>query len=98
MGRASKSGATRVTRAHRGGAGRPGRLIRAAARQPAATRGAPGGLKAEAVPLTGSPAALAEALLAFAAEGISHVQVELQSNSLAEVEAFASVLQALDRR
>ena len=58
----------------------------------------PAGLKAEAVPLTGSPAALAEALLAFAAEGISHVQVELQSNPLAEVEAFAGVLQDLDRR
>jgi alkanesulfonate monooxygenase SsuD/methylene tetrahydromethanopterin reductase-like flavin-dependent oxidoreductase (luciferase family) len=55
-------------------------------------------LSAGAVPLRGSPAVLADGLMEFAAEGISHVQIELQSNSLAEVEAFASVLEALDRR
>jgi alkanesulfonate monooxygenase SsuD/methylene tetrahydromethanopterin reductase-like flavin-dependent oxidoreductase (luciferase family) len=55
------------------------------------------GFRASAVPLTGSPSALAEALAAFAAEGITHVQLEMQSNSLAEVEEFGNVLQVLDR-
>ncbi len=49
------------------------------------------------VPLTGSPDALAEQLTAFAREGISHVQVALHPNSLAGIEAFAPVLDVLDR-
>jgi alkanesulfonate monooxygenase SsuD/methylene tetrahydromethanopterin reductase-like flavin-dependent oxidoreductase (luciferase family) len=56
------------------------------------------GVGERAAPLIGPPAALADALVGFADEGVSHVQLEVQSNSLAEVEAFASVLQALDRR
>jgi alkanesulfonate monooxygenase SsuD/methylene tetrahydromethanopterin reductase-like flavin-dependent oxidoreductase (luciferase family) len=56
------------------------------------------GVNTRAVPLIGSPAVLADALIGFAGQGISHVQLEVQSNSLAEVEAFASVLHALDRR
>lgn len=49
------------------------------------------------VPLTGSPEALAETLRAFAREGISHIQVALHPNSLAGIEAFAPVLELLDR-
>jgi alkanesulfonate monooxygenase SsuD/methylene tetrahydromethanopterin reductase-like flavin-dependent oxidoreductase (luciferase family) len=55
------------------------------------------GANASAAPMIGSPAALADGLIGFAGQGISHVQVEVQSNSLAEVEAFARVLDALDR-
>ncbi len=48
-------------------------------------------------PLTGSPAELAEALRAFAREGISHLQIVPTLSGLAGVEAFAPVLEELDR-
>lgn len=47
--------------------------------------------------LSGSPAELAEALRAFAAEGIGHIQVVLNPNTLASVERFAPTLELLDR-
>lgn len=46
-------------------------------------------------PIAGAPAAIAERLLAFAAEGIGHLQVHLHPNTPAGVEAFAPVLGAL---
>lgn len=48
-------------------------------------------------PLTGSPEEIAAALRGFAAEGISHVQVWLEPNTLAGIESFAPVLELLDR-
>jgi alkanesulfonate monooxygenase SsuD/methylene tetrahydromethanopterin reductase-like flavin-dependent oxidoreductase (luciferase family) len=56
-----------------------------------------GGTVAGAEPLTGSPEELAASLRAFAREGISHVQVWLTPHTLAGVEAFAPVLELLDR-
>jgi alkanesulfonate monooxygenase SsuD/methylene tetrahydromethanopterin reductase-like flavin-dependent oxidoreductase (luciferase family) len=50
-----------------------------------------------AEPLPGTPNDIAEALRAFAQEGIDEVQVWLAPNSPAEVEAFAPVLEQLDR-
>ena len=47
-------------------------------------------------PLRGTPAELAEAFRAFARMGIDEVQVWLAPNSLAEIEAFAPVLDLLD--
>jgi hypothetical protein len=47
-------------------------------------------------PLEGSPEEVAESLLSFAREGISHLQVWLAPNTLAGVEAFAPVLELLD--
>ena len=44
-------------------------------------------------PLTGTPDGLAAALRGFAEEGIDHVQVVLNPNTLASVERFASVLE-----
>jgi alkanesulfonate monooxygenase SsuD/methylene tetrahydromethanopterin reductase-like flavin-dependent oxidoreductase (luciferase family) len=73
--------------------GRSGRVLAALWRIGAGLAGA----STRPSPLIGSPAGLADALLGFAGQGISHVQVEVQSNSLAEVEAFARVLDALDR-
>jgi hypothetical protein len=51
----------------------------------------------EAIPISGSQEAIADSLRRFAAKGISHVQVRLQPNSLASIEAFAPVLERLDR-
>jgi alkanesulfonate monooxygenase SsuD/methylene tetrahydromethanopterin reductase-like flavin-dependent oxidoreductase (luciferase family) len=48
-------------------------------------------------PLAGSPEDIAGALRSFADEGITHLQINLTLTSLAEVEAFGAVLQALDR-
>jgi probable F420-dependent oxidoreductase len=48
-------------------------------------------------PIAGPPAALAEALRAFVRAGLTHIQVHLHPNSLAGIEAFAPVLEALDR-
>src|SRR5262249_36488929 len=48
-------------------------------------------------PLTRSPEALAAALRAYADIGVSHLQVWLEPNTLAGIEAFAVVLEALDR-
>ena len=47
--------------------------------------------------LTGSPEELAAAFRGFARQGISHVQVYLAPNTLAGIEAFAPVLELLDR-
>jgi hypothetical protein len=49
------------------------------------------------VPLSGSAAGLAAGLRAFAAAGISHVQVVLDPITVDAVEEFAPVLDALDR-
>jgi hypothetical protein len=47
--------------------------------------------------LTGSPEVLAEALRAFAREGISHIQIAFEPMSLRSIEAFAPILELLDR-
>lgn len=47
--------------------------------------------------LTGSPEMLAEALRAFAREGISHIQLMFEPSTLASIEAFAPTLELLDR-
>ena len=47
--------------------------------------------------LTGSAAELAETFRGFAREGISHVQVVLDPNSVAGIERLAPVLELLDR-
>jgi alkanesulfonate monooxygenase SsuD/methylene tetrahydromethanopterin reductase-like flavin-dependent oxidoreductase (luciferase family) len=49
-----------------------------------------------APPLTGSPEQLAETLRAYADAGISHVQVLIDPNTCAGIEAFAPVLALLD--
>jgi probable F420-dependent oxidoreductase len=49
------------------------------------------------VPHTGSPEEIAEALRAYAREGISHVQVVLHPNTVEGVERFGRVLEILDR-
>ncbi|MGN6813235.1 MAG: hypothetical protein ACTHMP_20405, partial [Thermomicrobiales bacterium] len=46
-------------------------------------------------PLAGPPAEIAGALRGFAAEGISHIQVVIQPNNLAGIEAFAPVIEVL---
>jgi probable F420-dependent oxidoreductase len=46
-------------------------------------------------PLTGSPEELAEELHRYAAEGITHVQLWLEPNTLESIEAFAPVLDLL---
>ena len=48
-------------------------------------------------PIAGSPAEIAAALRAFAAEGIAHIQVVLQPNTLEGIERFAPVLEELKR-
>jgi alkanesulfonate monooxygenase SsuD/methylene tetrahydromethanopterin reductase-like flavin-dependent oxidoreductase (luciferase family) len=48
-------------------------------------------------PLTGSAAEIAAGLRAYAAAGVGHVQVWLEPNTPAGIEAFASVLEELDR-
>jgi probable F420-dependent oxidoreductase len=48
-------------------------------------------------PLRGEPDEIAAELRAYASEGISHVQIYLDPMTLAGVEAFAPVLEALDR-
>jgi probable F420-dependent oxidoreductase len=47
--------------------------------------------------ITGSPEELAEALRGYAAAGFGHAQIWLEPSNLAGVEAFAEVLEALDR-
>jgi alkanesulfonate monooxygenase SsuD/methylene tetrahydromethanopterin reductase-like flavin-dependent oxidoreductase (luciferase family) len=49
-------------------------------------------------PLTGSPAEIAAGLRAYADAGLSHVQVWLEPNTPAGIEAFVPVLEELDRR
>ena len=48
-------------------------------------------------PLTGSPADIAAGLRVYADAGVSHVQIWLEPNTLAGIEAFAPVLEELDR-
>ena len=48
-------------------------------------------------PLAGSPEEIAAGLRAYASAGVSHLQVRLQPNVPASWEAFAGVLEALDR-
>jgi alkanesulfonate monooxygenase SsuD/methylene tetrahydromethanopterin reductase-like flavin-dependent oxidoreductase (luciferase family) len=48
-------------------------------------------------PVVGPPEELAALLRAYAREGISHVQLFLEPNNLAGIEAFAPVLELLDR-
>ena len=48
-------------------------------------------------PIVGTPAEIARALHAFAAEGIAHIQVALQPNNLAGIERFAPVIEELKR-
>jgi alkanesulfonate monooxygenase SsuD/methylene tetrahydromethanopterin reductase-like flavin-dependent oxidoreductase (luciferase family) len=47
-------------------------------------------------PIEGTPGQIAETLRGLAAEGVSHVQVVLNPNTAASVEAFAAVLEQLD--
>jgi probable F420-dependent oxidoreductase len=47
--------------------------------------------------LSGSPEELAEAFRAYAREGISHIQVVLDPNTVAGIEALAPVLDLVDR-
>ena len=49
-------------------------------------------------PLTGNPEELAEALRAYAREGISHMQVMLNPNTLEGLDGFAETLALLDGR
>jgi len=51
----------------------------------------------DAHPLSGTPEELAAALRTFAAAGIGHVQLVLDPNTIESVEAFAPVLERLDR-
>jgi hypothetical protein len=48
-------------------------------------------------PLAGSPAAIADALRGFAREGIAEVQVVHAPNTVRGIEAFAPVLEELDK-
>jgi alkanesulfonate monooxygenase SsuD/methylene tetrahydromethanopterin reductase-like flavin-dependent oxidoreductase (luciferase family) len=48
-------------------------------------------------PLAGSPAEIADGLRAYAAAGVSHLQVWLEPNTPAGIEAFSPVLEELDR-
>jgi hypothetical protein len=48
-------------------------------------------------PLTGKPDEIAEVFRALARSGISHLQVGIWPNSLAGIEAFGPVLEALDQ-
>lgn len=47
-------------------------------------------------PLTGAPEGIAEALLEYEREGISHLQVCLEPTNVETIEAFARVLEAVD--
>ena len=53
--------------------------------------------KMSVAPLQGSPDEMAEELRAYAREGIGHVQLWLEPNTLESLEAFAPVLELLDR-
>jgi alkanesulfonate monooxygenase SsuD/methylene tetrahydromethanopterin reductase-like flavin-dependent oxidoreductase (luciferase family) len=52
--------------------------------------------EAGAPPLEGDPAAMADTLRAFAAEGIGHVQLVVDPITRASVDALVPVLRALD--
>jgi probable F420-dependent oxidoreductase len=55
-----------------------------------------GGPEEKAPPLRGSPDRVAETLRAFAAEGISHVQLVIDPNTVASIERLGPVLEILD--
>jgi len=55
------------------------------------------GLNESSPPISGSAEEIAETLRAHAREGIAHVQILLNTTSLAGVEAFAPVLEQLQR-
>jgi alkanesulfonate monooxygenase SsuD/methylene tetrahydromethanopterin reductase-like flavin-dependent oxidoreductase (luciferase family) len=63
-------------------------IVEVGAHEPSAMTGAP---------LTGSPETIAAGLRAYADAGVSHLQVWLEPNTPAGIEAFAPVLEALDR-
>ena len=48
-------------------------------------------------PITGTPGELAETLRALARQGVGHVQLVLDPNTIAAIEEFAPVLELLDR-
>lgn len=50
-----------------------------------------------AIPLTGTPEEIADAISGFAALGVSHLQIYLTPNTVETVRAFESVLRALGR-
>ena len=50
-----------------------------------------------AQPLSGTPDEIADAIRAFGALGVSHLQIYLVPNSVAGVRAFEPVLRALGR-
>ena len=52
---------------------------------------------AQAIPLAGTPDEMAEGLLAFGREGISHLQLVLLPTTPAGIAAFAPVMELLDR-
>jgi probable F420-dependent oxidoreductase len=56
-----------------------------------------GGPEEKAPPLRGSPEELAEGLLSFHAEGISHVQLVVHPNTVQSIERLGTMLEALDR-
>jgi hypothetical protein len=58
---------------------------------------APDGAPPEERELRGTAEELAAGLRRYAGLGFGHVQVQLRPNSLAGVEAFAPVIEALDR-
>jgi len=55
------------------------------------------GIKADGEAHTGTPERLAEIFHSFAREGVCHIQVLFRPNTLASIEAFAPVLELLDR-
>jgi hypothetical protein len=48
-------------------------------------------------PLTGAPEQIADAIREYARSGVSHMQIWLVPNDVRGVEAFAPVLEELDR-
>ena len=48
-------------------------------------------------PMNGEPAEIAEALLAYRREGITHLQINLDQMTTAAIEQFAPVLELLDK-
>ena len=55
----------------------------------------PGGEDEDGPPLSGTPEELAASLRAFADQGVSHIQVLLDPNTVESVEAFAPVIELL---
>jgi alkanesulfonate monooxygenase SsuD/methylene tetrahydromethanopterin reductase-like flavin-dependent oxidoreductase (luciferase family) len=48
-------------------------------------------------PVTGTPEEMADLLRAFAREGVSHIQLWLEPNTMAAIDAFVPALELLDR-